>query len=371
MSEPQAKRKLFKGLNAEYLLSLTLAVLAALGVGALIMIASGHNPIVGYEALLSGALGSERAIGDTLAKSATLCLTGLAMAVAAKAGIFNVGGEGQLYLGAMASALVGGYVTGLPGVVGIVLCILAAMLAGGLYALIPAWLKVRLKVNEVITTIMLNSAAIYFCAFLANGPFKTAERGIAAGTVKIDALYVFPRLIKLSNLTNSIFLSAGVAVIIWYLMKRAVAGYEMKLTGENERFSRYMGIKSGRLMLVSMLISGAICGLVGMFEVFGLHKRFVTSVSSDFYFDGMLVAMIMRYEPVGIVLMSLFFGLLKIGASGMEKVGIPGETILIVQSVIIFFMAAESGIMAGIKGRRLQCQAKRKAIAKVEKEAST
>ncbi|MDL2206838.1 ABC transporter permease [Eubacteriales bacterium OttesenSCG-928-N13] len=358
-----------KRMNGEYLLSLVISILAALLVGAGIMLISGHNPIAGYQAMLNGALGNTRAIGDTLAKSATLCLTGLAMAVAAKAGIFNVGGEGQLYLGAIAAALVGGYVTGLPMVLGIALSMLAAMVAGGLYALLPAWLKVKLKVNEVITTIMLNSAAIYFCSFLANGPLKTAEKGIATGTVKIDANYVFPRLIKLSSLTSSIFIAAGVAFVIWYLMKRTTGGYEMKLTGENDRFARYTGIKTDNLALIAMVISGAICGLVGMFEVFGLHKRFLDTVSSEFYFDGMLVAMIMRYDPIGIVLMSLFFGILKIGSMGMEKVGIPSETILIVQSIIIFFMAAESGIMRGIKDRRMRKRAQ-KAILAVEKEAA-
>ncbi len=358
-----------KRLNGEYLLSLVVSVALALLVGAGIMIASGHNPMDGYSALIQGAFGNQRAVGDTLAKSATLCLTGLAMAVAASAGIFNVGGEGQLYLGAMASALVGGYCAGLPPHIGIPLALLAAMLAGGLYALLPAWLKVKLKVNEVVTTIMLNSAAIYFCAFLANGPLKTAEKGIASGTVKIDALYMFPRIIKLSNLTDSIFLAAGIALLIWYLMKQTSGGFEMRLTGENPRFARYMGIGTDKLMLTSMLISGAICGLVGMFEVFGLHKRFVTSVSSEFYFDGMLVAMIMRYNPGGIALMSLFFGALKIGATGMEKVGIPSETILIVQSVIIFFMAAESGITAGIKARRIRTRARRDALARLSKGA--
>ena len=345
-------------LNGAYLLSLAISVVLALLVGAGIMLASGHNPIAGYGAMLSGALSSKRAIGDTLAKTATLCLTGLATAVAAQAGIFNVGGEGQLYFGAMASALAGAALMGAPAVVAVPLCLLAAIAAGGLWAFIPGWLKVKMKVNEVITTIMLNSVAIYFCAFLSNGPLKTTEKGIASGTAKIDAAFAFPRVINLSNLTTSIFLSIAIALFVWYLMKRTTVGYEMKLTGENPRFARYAGIRSDRLMLLGMVISGAICGLVGMFEVFGLHKRFIDSVSNEFYYDGMLVAMIMRYEPTGIILMSFFFGILKIGGTGMEKIGIPSETILIVQSVIIFFMAAENGISQSIREHRLRRRAR-------------
>ena len=350
-------------INGGYLLSLAVSILLALLVGALIMAASGHDPIAGYSAMLTGALSSKRAIGDTLAKSATLCLTGLATAVAAQAGIFNVGGEGQLYFGAMASALLGAALTGVPAVIAIPICLLGAMLAGGLWALIPAWLKVKLKVNEVITTIMMNSIAIYFCAYLSNGPLKTTERGIASGTAKIDTSFAFSRVINLSNLTTSIFLSVAIALMVWYLMKKSVTGYEMKLTGENERFAHYMGIPSAKLMLLGMVISGAICGLVGMFEVFGLHKRFIDSVSNEFYYDGMLVAMIMRYEPTGIILMSLFFGILKIGGTGMEKIGIPSETILIVQSIIIFFMAAERGISASVRERRVRRNARIKADA--------
>lgn len=344
-------------INASYLISLLISVLLALAVGAGIMMLSGHNPIDGYAAMLSGALSSKRAIGDTLAKTATLCLTGLATAVAAQAGIFNVGGEGQLYFGAMASAILGATLTGVSPIIAIPLCLLAAMAAGGLWAFIPGWLKVKLKVNEVITTIMMNSIAIYFCAFLSNGPLKTSERGIASGTRKIGADFAFSRVINLSNLTTSIFLSIAIALMVWYLMKRTTTGYEMKLTGENPRFARYAGIRSDRLMLLGMVISGAICGLVGMFEVFGLHKRFIDSVSNEFYYDGMLVAMIMRYEPTGIILMSFFFGILKIGGTGMEKIGIPSETILIVQSVIIFFMAAEHGITESLQARRVRKKA--------------
>ena len=347
-------------INGGYLLSLGISVALALLVGAGIMLATGHNPITGYGAMLSSALSSPRAIGNTLAKSATLCLTGLATAVAAQAGIFNVGGEGQLYLGAMASALVGSALTGVSPVIAIPMCLMVAMAAGGAWALIPAWLKVRLNVNEVITTIMLNSVAIYFCAYLSNGPLKTAERGIASGTARIDESFAFARVINLSNLTTSIFLSVAIALLVWYLMKRTTIGYEMKLTGENERFAYYAGIPTAQHMLMGMVISGAICGLVGMFEVFGLHKRFIDSVSNEFYFDGMLVAMIMRYQPMGIMLMSFFFGILKIGGTGMEQVGIPSQTILIVQSIIIFFMAAERGISAAFKERRVRSAARRR-----------
>lgn len=358
-------------MGAEYLLSLMISVVLALLVGALIMRLTGFSPVEGYTALVKGAFGTRRALGNTLAKTVTLAMTALAMAVAAQAGIFNVGGEGQLYLGGMAAAVVGAQLAGVSAWIALPVAFLAAMAAGGLYALLPGWLKVKLNVNEVITTIMMNSAAICFCAYLANGPLRTADKGIAAGTDAIGAGLVFPRLIPLSNLTTSIFYAAIIALACWYIMKRSTVGYEMKLTGQNPRFARYMGIKSDKLMLWAMVASGAICGLVGMFEVYGLHKRFITTLSSEFYFDGMLVAMIMRYDPVGIVLMSVFFAMLKVGGTAMElNVGISSELILIVQSIIIFFMAAESGIARMLRERLARRAARRQAERALGKEAA-
>ena len=347
-----------------YILSLSISILLALILGAVIMLILGYNPIEGYGALIKGAFGSPRGIGDTLAKTVTLAMTGLAMAVAAKAGMFNVGGEGQLFLGAMAAAIVGAELTGVSPIIAIPLCLLAAMAAGGAYASIPAVLKVRLGVNEVITTIMMNSIAIYLCVYLSNGPLKTTEWGIASGTQAIDPEFKFTRLITSSTLTQSIFIAAVIALVVWYFMSKTAQGYEQRLTGQNYEFSRYSGFKTNRIAIISMIISGAICGLVGMFEVFGIHGRFIESISKEFYFDGMLVAMIMRYNPIGIVVISIFFAALKMGSTAMEmKVGISSELILVVQSIIIFFMAAENGISRILKEKAAIRKAKREYLA--------
>ncbi len=351
-------------LTRDYLVSLVIAVTLALLAGAGIMALCGHHPLDCYGALLNGALGKPRAVGNTLAKTVTLCLTGLAMSLAAKAGVFNVGGEGQLYLGAMAAAVVGAQVKGAPAWLVTVLALLAAMAAGGLFALLPGVLKVKWKVDEVITTIMLNSVAIYFCSYLANGPLKTTERGIASGTDSIMKGAAFSPLIKLSNLTSGVFYAAVAALLVWYLMSRSTIGFEMKLTGENDRFAKYGGISTGKLMLWSMVFSGALCGMVGMLEVFGLHKRFLTTVSNEFYYDGMLVAMIMRYNPFGVIVMSFLFAILSIGGKSMElSAGVSSELILIVQSIIIFFMAAEGGIRKSFSNRAALRRARRKEAA--------
>ena len=351
-------------LTTQYLLSLFAAVALAFLVGAGIMLLCGYDPVTCYAALFKGALGKPRALGNTLAKTVTLCLTGLAMSLAAKAGIFNVGGEGQLYLGGLAAAMVGAHMNGSPAWLIVACSLLAAMAAGGAYAWIPGALKVKLKVNEVVTTILLNSAAIYFCSYMANGPLKTAERGIESGTDSIASYAAFTPLVRLSNLTTGVFYAAVITLLVWYLMTRSTVGFEMKISGTNERFARYGGIRADRLALWGMTLSGMICGVVGLLEVFGLHHRFMTTISSEFYFDGMLVAMIMRYQPFGVILMSFFFAILNIGGSAMElSAGLSSEVMLIVQSVIIFFMAAEGGISeklrAGAAARRIRRDARR------------
>lgn len=338
-----------------YLTGLLVSVLLALGLGAFIMWFSGTNPLEGYAALLSGAFGSQRAVGNMLYKAGQLAITGLATAVAAQAGIFNVGGEGQMYLGALAAAYVGILLTGCPPFLALPLCFLSAIAAGAFYAWIPAVMKVKLKINEVITTILMNSIAIFFCTFMANGPLKTSDRGVSIGTDAVDKAFQFGKLVKGSNLTETIFYISIIALFVWYLMSRSTVGFEMKITGDNPRFALFAGLPADKLAIGGMLISGAICGALGMFEIFGLQTRFKPDFSNEFYFDGMLVAMIMQYKPLGILLMSFFFAILKVGATTMQsKTGISSELIDIVQAIIIFFMAAESGILNLRTARRIR-----------------
>lgn len=354
-----------KKINWGYFGSLILSVVLALAVGAAIMAATGYDPLNAYHELFRGATGcdnlgqvftgllTKRQFGNTVEYAMVLFLTGLACAVGARAGIFNVGGEGQLYLGAIVSAYIGVVLNGLSPWIVIPVAALGAMAAGALYAWIPGVLKVKKKVNEVITTIMMNSIAIYFCAFLSNGPWKTSQPNRVSGTDPLDNVYRFTQLIRGSNLTTAIFASAIIAFLIWYVMSRTATGFEMKLTGHNPRFAKYLGLSVDKLVIGSMVVSGAICGLVGMMEAYGVRGNYQDGISNEYYFDGLLVAMIMGYRPVGIIVMSFFFAFLKVGAAGMElNAGVPGELYRIIQSVVIFFMAAEGGVKALLKVRR-------------------
>lgn len=321
--------------NIEYIISILVSIVLALIIGALIMLANGRNPIEGYQALIVGSLGSRYKIAATLAKTVPLILTGLATAISFNSGIYNIGGEGQLYLGAFAAAYVGFTLTTIPGFLGIFLAILAAAAIGAFYAFIPAVLKVELQIDEVITTIMMNSIAILFTSYLANYPFAS-ERGKMGATEMIADTYKFTRLVPRSKLNTSIFLTIMIAVIIYYIMEKTAVGYDFKMIGYNPNFARYGGINAKKNMIVAMLISGALCGIAGAFEVLGTHYRFLQSISPGYAFDGMLVSLIVKNNPIGVIIMSCFFGILKTGSIAMEYVtSIPSELISVIQSIII------------------------------------
>lgn len=341
-----------KRIDPGYLISLLLSVVLAFTIGAVILAIAGFSPGKAYLAMLNGAFSSARHIGDLLEYAMVLCLCGLACVLGARVGIFNVGGEGQLLLGAIVACQVGVRLDGLTPWLVLPLAALAAMAAGGLYALIPGVLKVKVKVNEVITTIMLNTVAASFCQYLAKGPWKNANKNMVAATEQLNARYWFGGLIGGSNLSTAILAAAVLALVIWYVMQKTSRGYEMKLTGQNERFARFIGIRTDRLVLVCMLLSGALCGLVGMFRVYSAEHLFRDSISRDYYFEGLMVAMIARYQPLAVVFLSLFFAALKIGAQGMElAAGVPNQIYLIIQTVVIFLMAAESGLFGALQNR--------------------
>lgn len=337
----------------EYLLSLFAAIGMALVLGAVIMLLNGKNPIEGYAALVVGAFGSNYLIATTLAKTVPLVLTGLATAISFRSGIFNIGGEGQLYLGAFAAAYVGFTFTSLPPFVAVILAVLASAVIGGMYAYVPAVLKVNYGIDEVITTIMFNNIAIMFTNYLVNYPFQ-ASQGKIGGTDMIADGFKFTKLVAMSKLNTSIFYMMMIAALVYYMIKKTSYGYNFGMIGENSVFSRYSGLNNKKYMIWAMVLSGALCGIAGAFEVYGTHYRFLQNISKGMAFDGMLIALIVKNNPLGIVLMSLFFAMLKTGSNAMEmNTGVPSELILVIQSVIILFIAGESGIKEIWKRRRL------------------
>ncbi len=370
MSEKQEKAglftRIFSSKKTSYIFSLVLSVVLAFVICAFILLIAGYDPIQAYGAMVTGAFDSLRHIGDVLEYAMVLCICGLACVLGARVGIFNVGGEGQLLLGAIFAAQVGIWLDGSSKWIVIPLAAIAAMLAGAVYAFIPGWLKVKQKVDEVITTIMMNTIAAYLCNYLAKGPWKSSNKNLVAATQKLNADYWFTDLIPRSNLTTAIIAAAIIALAVWYVMERTAAGYDMRITGSNPRFAFFSGLKTDKIVILGMVVSGMMCGLVGMFRVYGVEHLYRSSISNDYYFEGLMVAMISQYNPVNTIWLSLFFAVLKIGAQGMELIGVPSQIYLILQTVIIFFMAAESGITASIESAVRARKAKAAAQARLK-----
>jgi simple sugar transport system permease protein len=328
------------------------AIVLAFLVGAIVILINKQNPLLAYLALFQGAFGKPYKIANTLQRAVPLTLTGLSVAVAFKAGVWNIGSEGQLYLGAFAAAWVGFTFSGLSWVLLIPLAILAGIIGGGIGGFLPGIMKARYDMHEVITTIMLNSVCILFTGYLVNYPFKAAQGQLGA-TEKIALAARLTRLVRLSKLNSGIFFTIGIVVLMYYLMRKTSIGYEWKMLGENLLFARYIGMNSGRQVVVVMIMSGALAGIAGAFEVLGVHYRFIETISPGYGYDGILVAMIAMYHPLGVVLVALMFGALKVGALPMEQFSnVPSELIDVLQSIIILFVAAETGFMTWLRTKR-------------------
>lgn len=332
---------------AQVVVTLALALI----VGALIMALSGKDPWNAYRVLTESALGSGRAIANTLLASTPLIFTGMATVIAFRAGVFNVGVEGSLYLGAFAAAWVGFTFIDLPGIVLIPLAFIIAGIAGGLWGLVPGYLKARLRVNEVVTTIMLNYVAILFTTYLVNGPFFVP--GMANAMSKnIAPQAQLARLAPPSQLNLAFILALICAVAMILLFQRTTLGYELRAVGANPLFARWSGMPVGRIILQVMFISGLLGGLAGAGQVLGVHYRFVANFSPGFGFDGIAIALLGRNTPVGALLAALFLGGLRNGGTTMELfTDVPRNLVDVLQAIIIFFVAVDLSL-AWLRFRR-------------------
>jgi len=318
-----------------------LTLVLALMVGGLIIWISGEDPVNAYDVLFDSAFGNARARANTLLAATPLIFTGLATMVAFRAGIFNVGVEGSLYVGAFAAAWVGFTFVDLPAIVIIPLAFLAAGVVGGIWGGVPGYLKAYLKVDEVVTTIMLNYVAILFTDYLVNGPFLVAGMSNAMSE-EVAPQAQLTRIIERSQLNISFYVAIGTFVVVLFMMRRMTLGYEINVMGTNPLFARWAGMPVRGIIVLVMVVSGFIGGLGGAGQALGVHYRFVAGFSRGLGFDGIVVALLGRNNPVGVLLAALFFGALRNGGSTMELfTRIPRDLIDILQALIIFFIAID------------------------------
>jgi len=335
---------------ASPLMGSLLSFLLAIGAATLLIRLAGFDVGEGYAAMLQGIFGSSRSLADVLARSTPLLFTGLSVAVALRAGLFNVGAEGQLLLGAMAAAVVG-LLPGLPSWLHIPLALVAAAVTGALWGMVPALLKARFRAHEVITTIMLNYVVILLTGYLANYPFHPQGEMLPATAIVATSAQL-PRLLRGSQLTIGLFLGIGCALALHLLLQRSVLGYEIRAVGLNAEAAEAKGIQRAKSWLLAMAIAGAMSGLGGAEEVLGVQRRFLEGFSPGYGFDGIAVALMGSANPLGVILAAQVLGAIRTGALTMDRTTqIPADFVTVIQGLVLVFLSA-SGLLRLILEKR-------------------
>lgn len=328
-------RRIWRGVSVPLV-----AVLLAALIGAVLLLASGANPIEAYAALIEGAFGSPIAIQRTLEKATPLIFSGLAVAFAFKAGLFNIGAQGQLLIGAIVAAWVGYSIEGLPAIIHAPLALLIGGLAGALYGAIPGALKVYTGAHEVIVTIMLNYIAINITDFLADGPWKDpSPTNIVARTPKVLPSAELPIL---GNIPSGFIFAIIAAVIVWWVLYRTTLGYEVRTVGLNSSAAQYAGIRVARIIILTMAISGFLAGLGGAVETLGIVGRYQPGFNAGLGFDGITTALLGKTNPFGVIPAAILLGAMRAGASQMQfDAGVAKEITDVITAFILFFVSAD------------------------------
>lgn len=317
-----------------------LTVLIALLIGAVLIIPTGASPLEAYHALINGALGSSTSILNTLERTTPLIFTGLGAAIAFRAGVFNIGLEGQLYVGAFCAALMGIYGAAVPRIFLIPLCILAAMLGAVLWAVIPGILNTRYSINLVVVTIMMNNIAKLLTNYLCTYPFKGDIPTSATDELGANALMT--RFSPRSEFNTFFFIGIAVAIFLWVIVYKNKFGYELRALGLNQRFTRYNGVNVTRKVLAILFISAMLAGLCGAEQVMGANQRFIDDFSADYGMNGITVALLGGMNPLGVIAGALFLGILNSGAVVMEvTAGVSRDLISTLQAIIIMLLATQ------------------------------
>ncbi|MFZ5827392.1 MAG: ABC transporter permease [Bacillota bacterium] len=330
-----------------------LATVLGLVVGTIFILVAGKDPILAYQAFARAVAGSPRGFGETLVSTIPLIFTGLAVSLAFRSGLFNIGVEGQ-YLVAQIATVVVGYTVSAPGYIHPALAILAGALAGALWATIAGLLKAYRGVHEVINSIMLNYVGLYLCNYLLNA-YLRAGSGQASTHPVAKTAELAQGLIEGSRLHTGLYIALLAALVVWVILWKTPAGYEIRAVGLSPGAAEYAGISVARNIVLAMALSGALAGMAGAVQTLGVNRRFFeTTAFVGYGFDGIAVALVGRTHPVGVVLAALLFGALDRGGPLMQATaGVPKAVIWIVQGTVIFFVAAE-GIWRFLRNRKLK-----------------
>jgi simple sugar transport system permease protein len=333
-----------------------LAVPVALIIGAVMLIALKANPFEAYGALFQGAFGDVSGITQTLVKATPLLLVGLGVVIAFRGGVINIGGEGQMMVGALATTAMAVSFPTWPGLLLLPLCLMVGILSGALWGAIPGVLKARLGVNEILSTVMMNAIAIQFSNFLLRGPLIDPAE-VAAGT-RIAQSALLPRQVWLLRLVPRTLLNSGaiialvLAFLVYIFLWRTTIGYRIRAVGLNPIASRYAGIPVRVYQALALILGGAFAGLAGAIEVMGVQHRMLEGLSGGYGFTGIVAALFGNLHPLGAIPASILFGGLLVGADQMQRsVQVPSSLISTLSGLIVLLVVG-SKIYATQRARR-------------------
>jgi general nucleoside transport system permease protein len=339
-----------------------LATLAALLVGAVMLVFLKVNPIVAYQALWDGAFGSSNAFAETLVKATPLLLVALGICISFRGDVINIGGEGQMIIGAVFATWVGLNFTGLPGWLVVTIAMLAGFLGGAIWGGIPGVLKAYFSVNEILSTVMMNAIAVQLMNFLLRGPMIDPSQALLASkipqTARLLDIFRLPRLTP-TRLHLGALLAVVLAFAVYILLFRTTLGYRIRAVGQNPHAAKYAGIKVPRYIVLALLLSGAFSGLAGATQVFGVNYRMITDGSASGFtgnagFNGIVVALFGGLHPLWSIPASILFGALLVGANKMQRVvQVPSALITALNGLVVVFVVSSEIIRKRRQRRRL------------------
>lgn len=330
---------------------LTLALGAAVALGALVLWGLGLDPVATYAAVVTEPLASAFGWSEVLVRTIPLVFVALGIAVAFRTGVFNIGAEGQILVGVLASTVTALALTGAPKAVVLPLVLGAGALGGALWGALAGWLKARLGVNEILSTVMLNYVAAQLYGWLLRGPMIDPEELVmGSGTpqsVRLPVEAWLDRLIPGTRLHWGLLVALGLALVVWALLWRTTAGYRLRAAGTAPKAARYAGISVGAALVGAMAVSGALAGLAGAVEVTGVHHRAIEGLSSGYGFSGIVVALFGFLHPAGIVPAAFLFSVLIVGTEMTQRsLGVPVQMVLVLQGAVVLALVSAQAFWA-------------------------
>ena len=328
-----------------------LAILAAMLLGAVVLTAIGADVLRVYGVILTEPLKNLSLVCEVLIRSIPLTIIALGISVAYRCGIINIGAEGQMAMGILAATAVSLALPDLPRPILLPLVVLAGCVGGGLWGFIPGFLKAKLAVSELLSTVMLNYIAAQFYTFCLRGPMlDPVELTMGSGTpqsMRLTRNMWLDRLIPGTRLHMGVFIALSLAVVIYLLLWKTTWGYKMRAAGAQERAARYGGINVPVYLIIAIGISGAFAGIAGAVEIAGVHRRAIEGITGGYGFSAIVVALFGGLHPAGIVPASFFFGLLIVGADMTQRmVGVPANMVQVLQGIIILVIVSTKMILA-------------------------